>query len=192
MQKAVLKNQLSKFGVDNMGIINIISNYAVPLFMSSILLYGMLKNVNVYSVFLNGAREGLKIGVGIIPPILALLVALNMFRASGAMDVLIKIISPVTNFLKIPSEVLPFALMRPVSGGASLAMATDIFQNYGTDSLVGRIVSVMMGSTETTFYTLAVYFGASKASDTRHTLKCALTADVVGIVLSVWVCRLFF
>lgn len=175
-----------------MKIINIISDYAVPFFMSSILLFGMIKNVNVYSVFLAGAKEGLKIGAGIIPPILALLVALNMFRASGAMDVLIKIISPVTDFLKIPSEILPFALMRPVSGGASLAMATDIFKNYGTDSLVGRIVSVMMGSTETTFYTLAVYFGVSKASDTRHTLKCALTADVVGIVLSVWVCRLFF
>ena len=192
MQKSVLKNQSLKFGVDNMGIINIISDYAVPFFMSSILLFGMLKNVNVYSVFLGGAKEGLKIGVGIIPPILALLVALNMFRVSGAMDVLIKIISPVTSFLKIPSEVLPFALMRPVSGGASLAMATDIFKNYGADSLVGRIVSVMMGSTETTFYTLAVYFGVSKASDTRHTLKCALTADVVGIVLSVWVCRWFF
>ncbi len=173
-------------------IINTVSVFAVPVAIAGIIVFGLLKNVNVYSAFLEGAKEGLKIGVGIIPPILGLLAALGMFRASGALELIISAIHPITDFLKIPSEIVPFALMRPVSGGASLAMATDIFQNYGTDSLSGRAVSVMMGSTETTFYTLAVYFGATKASDTRHTLKCALTADVIGIVLSVWVCRWFF
>lgn len=173
-------------------IVNAISVFAVPIAIAGIIIFGLLKNVNVYSAFLEGAKEGLNIGIGIIPPVLGLLAALGMFRASGALELIICAIRPLTDFLKIPPELVPFALMRPVSGGASLAMATDIFQNYGTDSLVGRATAVMMGSTETTFYTLAVYFGATKASDTRHTLKCALTADVVGIVLSVWICRWFF
>lgn len=174
------------------GIVNTVSVFAVPVAVAGIIIYGLLKNINVYSSFLEGAKEGLQIGVGIIPPILGLLAAIGMFRASGALELIISAIRPVTDFLRIPSEIVPFALMRPVSGGASLAMATDIFQNYGTDSLAGRAAAVMMGSTETTFYTLAVYFGATRASDTRHTLKCALTADVIGIVLSVWVCRWFF
>ena len=173
-------------------LVNVISVYAVPITIAGIIIFGLLKNVNIYSVFLEGAKEGLHIGVGIIPPVLALLTALGMFRASGALELIISAIKPFTDFLKIPSEIVPFALMRPVSGGASLAMATDIFTNYGVDSFAGRAAAVMMGSTETTFYTLAVYFGASKASDTRHTLRCALTADVVGIILSVWICRWFF
>lgn len=173
-------------------IINAVSVFAVPAVIAGIIIFGLLKNINVYSAFLEGAKEGLHIGVGIIPPILGLLAAIGMFRASGALELIISTIRPLTDFVKIPPEIVPFALMRPVSGGASLAMATDIFQTYGTDSLVGRAAAVMMGSTETTFYTLAVYFGATKASDTRHTLKCALTADVIGIVLSVWVCRWFF
>ncbi len=172
--------------------LNSVSVYAVPVSIAGIILFGVFKKVNVYSAFLEGAKEGLHIGVGIIPPILGLLAALGMFRESGALEILISLIQPVTDFLKIPSEIVPFALMRPVSGGASLAMATDIFTNYGVDSFAGRVAAVMMGSTETTFYTLAVYFGASKATDTRHTLRCALTADTVGIILSVWVCRLFF
>ncbi len=173
-------------------LVNSISVFAVPAVLAGIIIFGLLKNVNVYSSFLTGAKEGLQIGVGIIPPVLGLLAAIGMFRASGALELIINFLRPITDFIKIPTELVPFALMRPVSGGASLAMATDIFQNYGTDSLVGRAAAVMMGSTETTFYTLAVYFGATKASNTRHTLKCALTADIVGIVLSVWVCRWFF
>ena len=175
-----------------MQIVKIISQCAVPLMIGSIIVFGILKNVNVYTAFLDGAKEGLKIGVNIIPPILALLVALGMFKTSGALEILIKLISPITNFLKIPAEILPFAVMRPVSGGASLAMATDIFKSYGPDSFVGRAVSVMMGSTETTFYTLAVYFGCVKAKNTRHTLKCALFGDVVSLILSIWICRIFF
>ncbi len=175
-----------------MDIINTISVYAVPVSIAGIIIFGLLKNINVYSAFLDGAKEGLKIGVGIIPPILGLLAALGMLRASGALELIISAIRPLTDFLKIPPELVPFAIMRPVSGGASLAMATDIFQNCGVDSFAGRAAAVMMGSTETTFYTLAVYFGATSASNTRHTLRCALTADVVGIILSVWVCRCFF
>lgn len=173
-------------------ITGIISDVAIPLAICAVVLYGIFKKVDVYSEFLEGAKEGLKISAGIIPPIVGLLAAIGMFKSSGAMEFLVKVISPVTSFLKVPTEIIPFAVMRPVSGSGSLAMATDIFKTYGPDSLSGRIAAVMMGSTETTFYTLAVYFGAVKASDTRHTLKCALSADIVGMVLSVWVCRLFF
>ena len=98
----------------------------------------------------------------------------------------------VTDFLHFPPEIVPFALMRPMSGGGSLALATDLFHQHGTDSLIGRAVSVMMGSTETTFYTLAVYFGAVAVKNTRYTVKCALLADIAGILLSVWVCRFVF
>ena len=175
-----------------MGFVNLISNMAVPVSIAGIVIFGLLKKVNVYDVFLEGAKEGMKIGVGIIPPVIGLLAAIGMFRASGAMDFVVWLLRPVTDLIKIPPEIVPFAVMRPVSGSGSLAMATDIFKNFGTDSLSGRAVSVMMGSTETTFYTLAVYFGCTKATNTRHTLKCALSADVVGMVLSVWICRWFF
>lgn len=175
-----------------MNIVNTISSLAVPFVIFGIILRGLLKNINVYSSFLEGAGEGLRIGVGIIPPVLGLLVAIGMFRASGALEIFTHLISPITNFLGIPEEIVPFAVMRPVSGSGSLAMATDIFVNYGTDSLSGRAAAVMMGSTETTFYTLAVYFGATKATDTRYTLKCALAGDIVSMLLSVWICRLFF
>jgi len=162
------------------------------IIIALIIVYGLLKNLNVYSCFLEGAKEGLQISWGIVPPVVGLLTAIGMLRSSGALELIINAIKPVTELLKIPSEIVPFALMRPVSGSGSLAMATDIFKNYGTDSLAGRAVSVMMGSTETTFYTLAVYFGVTKVTNTRHTVKCALIADTVGIIMSVWVCRLFF
>lgn len=173
-------------------IINAISAFAVPGVIFFIIVNGLLKNVNVYSAFLEGAKEGIKISWNIVPSVVGLLVAIGMFRESGVLEFIVNIIKPVTDFLKIPGEIIPFALMRPVSGSGSLAMATDIFKTYGTDSLVGRAVSVMMGSTETTFYTLAVYFGATKVSDTRYAMKCSLAGDVAGILLSVWICRVFF
>lgn len=169
-----------------------ISSWAMPLMVFGILAFGLYRRVPVYDTFLEGAKEGLKTGVSIIPPILGLLVAIGMLRASGALDLITAAIRPVTDFLHFPPEIVPFALMRPMSGGGSLALATDLFQQHGTDSLIGRAVSVMMGSTETTFYTLAVYFGAVAVKNTRYTVKCALLADIVGILLSVWVCRFVF
>ena len=115
-----------------------ISSLAVPIMMLIIIAHGVFKNVSVYSAFLEGSFEGLKTAVGIIGPILAIFIAINMFRASGALTVVINLLKPVTNFLKIPEEMLPFAVLRPISGGGSLAMATDIFKKYGCDSFVGR------------------------------------------------------
>ena len=171
-------------------ILSLISVGAVPVVISSIIIVALVKKVDIYTNFIDGAKEGLKISVGIIPPVAGLLVAIGMFRASGALDILVDLARPLTGTLKIPSEVLPFALLRPVSGSGSLAMATDIFKEYGVDSMVGRIVAVMMGSSETTFYTLAVYFGVTRVTDTRHTLRSALVADCMCLLLSVWICRL--
>jgi spore maturation protein B len=172
--------------------LNTVSRFAVPFIIILIILCGIYKKVNVYTCFLEGAKEGLSISLGILPSIIGLLFAIGMFRASGALGIIINLIEPLTSFFKIPPEILPFALMRPVSGSGSLAMATDIFKTYGPDSFVGRVASVMMGSTETTFYTLAVYFGATKATNTRYTLKCSLLGDMVCLLLSVLVCKAFF
>lgn len=169
-----------------------ISSLAVPLMILTIILFGIYKNVNIYSVFLDGSMDGLKTAVGIIPPILGIFIAINMFRASGGLEIVTSFLRPFTNFLKFPEQMLPFAVLRPISGGGSLAMATDLFKEYGTDSFIGRAVSILMGSTETTFYAITVYFGAVGIKNVRHTLKAALIADVFGMFLCVWVCRMFF
>ena len=129
--------------------------------------------------------------LGIIAPLVGLMVAINMFRASGALELISSALSPVLSFIGLPTDVLPLALLRPVSGSASLALVTDIFQTVGPDSLSGRIASVMMGSTETTFYTVAVYFGSVGIKNTRHTLPSALTADLTAILLSSAAVRIF-
>ena len=169
-----------------------ISDAVVPLIISAVVLYGIVKRIDVYSAFAEGAKDGLKTAVGILPQLVGLLVAVRAFSSSGAADLLVEVLRPAANIIKFPAELLPFTVLRPVSGSGSLAMATDIFKKYGTDSLFGRAVSVMMGSTETTFYTVAVYFGAVGVKDTRHTLACALFADVVSAFVSVAVCRIFF
>lgn len=168
------------------------STVVMPAMIFLILGYGLFHGTNVYDAFLEGSKDGLKIGVNILPPILGLLVAIGMLRASGALDLITFAIKPVTDLLHFPPEIVPFALLRPMSGGGSLALATDLFATHGTDSFIGRAVSVMMGSTETTFYTLAVYFGAVGVRNTRYTVKCALLADLTGILLSVWVCYAIF
>lgn len=172
--------------------ISLISSFAMPAMVCLILVWGLRSGTEVYSCFLEGATDGLKIGFQILPPIIGLLVAIGMFRASGALDLVTFALKPITDFLHFPPEVVPFALLRPMSGGGSLALATDLFRTHGTDSFIGRAVSVMMGSTETTFYTLAVYFGAVGITQTRHTVKCALLADLTGIFLSIWVCFAIF
>ncbi len=169
-----------------------ISDFAVPAIVGIVIVYALCRRCEVYTHFVFGAQEGLKTAVKIVPQLVGLLVAIKMFSASGAMDIVTRILSPITNALHFPKEVLPFALLRPVSGSGSLAMATEIFAVCGTDSFAGRVASVMMGSTETTFYVSAVYFGAVGVKDTRHAITCALLADLVSVVLSVVVCRIMF
>ena len=170
----------------------IISLYAIPCMVVFIVAYGFFKKTDVYGAFVEGAASGLKSLANIIPPVLGLFAAIGVFRASGAMDILAASLRPFTNFFNIPEPLVSFALLRPVSGSGSLAMANDIFVSEGVDSFSAKVVSVMMGSTETTFYTLAVYFGAVGIKNTSYAMKCALFADFVCFVASIWVCNMLF
>lgn len=167
-----------------------ISVIAVPLMITGIVAYGMSKRINVYDCFTEGARDGLESMFGIIAPLVGLMVAISMFRASGALELISRLLKPLTDLLGMPSDVLPLALLRPVSGSGSIALVTDILKNHGPDSLEGKIASVMMGSTETTFYTVAVYFGAVGIKQLRHTVKSALLADFTGMLLAVYIAQL--
>ncbi len=162
-----------------------ISVLSVPLLIALFIGLGLFRKVEVYDCFVEGAKDGLQSMVGIIAPLIGLTVAINMFRASGALELLGNFLAPALAFLKLPTDVLPLALLRPISGSASTAIVTDIFRNLGPDSPAGKIASVMMGSTETTFYTVAVYFGAVGIKNNRHTLPAALAADATGILLSI-------
>lgn len=168
------------------------ASYIVPGMICLVVMYGAFKRINVYAAFSKGVTKGAKSVMGIFPALFSVFIAVGVFRASGLVDFLTKILSPICNFLKFPAELLPFALLRPVSGSGSLAMASDLFSQYGPDSQIGRIASVMMGSTETTFYVVAVYFASSGTKNIRHTLKCALMADFVSICLSTIVCHMYF
>ena len=176
-----------------MGGINFsMSELIVPLMICFIIGYSFIKKVNVYSAFGEGAKEGIKSVYSIFPSLFALFIAISVFRSSGLVDFITALLSPLCRLLKFPAELLPFAVLRPVSGSGSLAMASDIFSSYGPDSFTGRVASVMMGSTETTFYTIAVYFGASGTKNIRYALKCALMADLFSMIMSVIVCRWYF
>lgn len=162
-----------------------ISVFAVPVMILLFVGWGLIKRVNVYDCFIDGAKDGISSLVGIIPNLIGLMVAISMFRNSGALELLEKVFSPLLEITKIPKEVLPLAFLRPISGSASTAIVADIFNSIGPDSMGGKIASVMMGSTETTFYTIAVYYGAVGIKRYRHTLPSALSADLTGIIMSV-------
>lgn len=155
-----------------------------------IVVYGMAKRVNVYDSFVEGARSGLENMLQIVAPLVGLMVGISMLRASGFLGILGQVLKPLTDILGMPKEVLPLALLRPVSGSGSIAIVNDIFKNFGPDSQAGRVASIMMGSTETTFYTVAVYFGAIGIKKARHTLKSALLADLCGMMVAVYAVRL--
>lgn len=173
-----------------MRLFQLISAGIIPVLFVLIVVYGLIKKVDIFACFTEGAGEGVQLTLRIIPPLVGLLAAIAMLRESGALDLLVKAISPVTGLLGLPSEVMPLALLRPVSGSGALALVSDIITRYGADSFAGQVASTMMGSTETTFYTLAVYFGAVGVKNVRHTVKCALLADCVSILVSVWIWRL--
>jgi len=174
-------------------LINEISKYIIPFLLVGIPLYGLLvKKVKVYEAFVEGAKDGFTIAVRIIPYLVAILVAIGMFRASGALDVMLTVLAPVLNAIGFPPENLPLALMRPLSGSGSLGLLTDLVNEYGADSLFAKIGATMFGSTETTFYVLAVYFGSVGIKRSRHALVAGLIADAVGILSAVYICLLLF
>ena len=161
-----------------------LNHYILPAIVSAFLLFGLLRGVAVFDVFLEGAREGLATAARILPSLVGLMTAVGVFKASGALDLLSLGLKPAADFLGLPSEVMPLALLRPVSGSGGMAIYRDILQSHSPDSFVGRVASVMMGSTETTFYTIAVYYGAVGIRKTRHTLPAALGADLAGFAFS--------
>lgn len=160
------------------------NHYILPAIVAAFLIFGLLRGVAIFDVFLEGAREGLATAVHILPSLVGLMTAVGVFKASGALDLLSHGLKPAADFLGLPSQVMPLALLRPVSGSGGMAVFRDLLQSFGPDSFVGRVASVMMGSTETTFYTIAVYYGAVGVRKTRHTLPAALGADLAGFVFS--------
>lgn len=152
----------------------------------------LLRRVDVYSALTEGIRSGLKVTLGILPSLVAILSAVYMLRASGALDAFTTLVSPALRFLGIPSETSPILLIRPLSGSGAVAAVSDIINEYGADSLIGRTAAVMLGSTETTFYTMAVYFGAAGIKRSRHTAVSAIIADLTGFVCASLFVRLLF
>ena len=173
-------------------VISIISIAAIPLVLLVFLGWGFIKKVKVYEVFVEGAKDGFLTAVRIIPYLVAMLVAIAVFRASGAMELLTSLIAPVTSLIGMPAETLPMAIMRPLSGSGSLGVMTELMKTHGPDSIIGIMASTMYGSSETTFYVLAVYFGAVSIKNTRHAVPVGLIADVVGMLTAVWIVNLIF
>lgn len=169
--------------------INFISNLAMPLIILIIVVYGFLEKKEVFDKFVEGAKDGIKIVINIFPTLIGLFLAVGVLRSSGVIDIAIKLIDPILNFVNFPSEIIPLAILRPISGSSSIAIATDIMKNFGVDSQIGIMAAVIMGATETTLYTIAVYSASVKIKKTRFALIAALTADIVGIIVSVAVCR---
>ena len=168
------------------------TSFILPAVFIIILGYALFKRINIFDVFLSGAKQGAYSCFGILPALVGLVVAVSMMRASGLLDFLAGILSPVLNVIGFPAEVLPLALLKPVSGSGALAMIKSVFEAYGVDSSIGKLASVMLGSSETTFYALAVYYGATKVKNTRHTVFAAVVADITGIAASVVLCNLFW
>lgn len=163
----------------------------VPLIFGGIVLFGVLQGVKVFEVFLEGAAEGLAMLGKILPALVALLTAVGLFKVSGALDLIVFALAPAAEFLTVPKEVLPLALMRPISGSGAMAIYTQILTDFGPDSLIGRVASVLEGSSETTFYTIAVYYGAVGIGKLRHTIPAALSADFTAMILSTITVKLF-
>lgn len=157
-----------------------------------ILIFGYSKKIPVFDAFISGCKDGMNSTVSIAPSLIGLITSVSMLKASGALDIFSSAISPFTNIIGIPAEVIPLAILRPISGSGSIALLNGIFSDIGVDSFAGRVASVMMSATETTFYTVTVYFGAVGIKNTRHTIPSALIADISGFFLSVLVVRMLF
>ena len=166
--------------------------YVVPVAVLLMVAFGVVRRVPVFDTFVEGAKEGLQSCFSILPTLVGLIMAVTMLNASGALDLLASFLAPVATFLGIPADVLPLALIKPVSGSGATALLTQIFAKDGPDSFAGRVASVMAGSTETTFYCIAVYYGAVQIKKTRHTIPAALIADLTAFFVAGLAVRLFF
>lgn len=173
-------------------ILNVISTWAIPFLLLAVPLYGFIKKIPVYETFVEGAAEGFSTAVKIIPFLVGMMVAISVFRASGAMDYLTYILNPITTKIGAPAEVLPLAMMRPLSGSGVLGMATELMRIYGPDSFIGRLASVMQGTTDTTFFVLTIYFGSVGIRKYKYSIVTGLTADITGFLAALYICNLLF
>jgi len=173
-------------------VLTTISKWAIPFLLLTVPLYGIIKKVPVYETFVAGAEEGFSTAVKIIPFLVGMMIAISVFRASGAMEYLAILLNPLTAKIGAPAEILPLALMRPLSGSAVLGMASELMRIYGPDSFIGRLASVMQGTTDTTFFVLTVYFGSVGIKKYRYAVITGLTADITGFFASIYICNLLF
>ena len=172
--------------------IDYITMSTVPVMILLIIIIGVKEKKDVFALFIDGVKEGLKVVLGIFPYILAILIAIGLFRNSGALNLIIKPITPVLNTLGVPKEIIPLCILRPLSGGASMSLVMDIFKNYGVDSISGKIASIIMGGTETTIYCITILFGAVKIKKLRGVLIAGLIADFVVISTAIIIVKLGF
>jgi spore maturation protein B len=175
-----------------LSIVSLLSAWAIPVIVVFIPLYAAYRKVPVYESFVDGAKDGFDTAVKIIPHLVGMLVAISVFRASGAMELILGAVRPLMDRLGVPSEVLPLAILRPITGAGSLAFTADLMKQFGPDSMIGRIASTVQGSTDTTLYVLTVYFGAVGIRKASYALKVGLFSDLVGFVASIVVCYLVF
>ena len=175
-----------------MQLLTVISAWILPILIVVILLYGTFKKVPTYESFVEGGKEGISISLSIIPYLVGMLAAIAIFRASGAMDALVGLIQPLITVLGVPSEIVPLAIIRPISGNAALGMTSDLIATYGADSLIGRLAATIQGSADTTFYVLTVYFGAVGIKKMGDALKVGLLADLVGFIAAIVVVIFIF
>ena len=157
----------------------------IPIIFFIIITYGMISGKKVYEWFVEGAKDGAKVCMRIFPYLLAMIIGVNIFRQAGLLDILNFILSPITSLIGLPKEILPLVLIKPLSGSGAIGVFTDIIKNYGSDTYIGLVASVLMGTTETIFYTITVYYGAVKIKKIRHTLWAAVMADITAIILSI-------
>ena len=158
--------------------------FILPVAIGTVIIFALVKKIKVFDTFLSGAKDGITCSISIVPPLLGLITAVSMLRASGALDLFAHILKPITDHLRIPSDIVPLLFLKPISGSGSLSFVDSILHSHGPDSFVGRVASTIMSSTETTFYTLTVYFGAIKIQNTRHTIPVALLINICGFILS--------
>jgi spore maturation protein B len=169
-----------------------ISLIILPVFILLIIVYALIKKVDVYDAFIDGAKDGFSLAVKIFPYIIAMMFAVNIFSASGGLDLLKKILDPLLSLFNIPSGVVPLFIMRPFSGSASFGLLASIFNTYGPDSMTGKVASTLMGSSETLFYTISLYFGSVGLKKSGYTIPIVLICDIIGLIVASLVCALFF
>lgn len=168
------------------------TNFLIPSIVLFIIFYGFFKKVDLYTSFLDGVKEGLRMSMKIFPTIFTMVICIDVFLKSNILNYLFKLLTPILNFLSFPKEILPFALIRPISGSSSLVVMNHLFKEYGPDSFIGRVVSILQGSTDTTIYIISLYFSSIGIKKTRYALLAGIIADLSAIILSLFIAKWWF